>query len=113
LDSKEKQPIFHFGFGDQCLVISRFVISSTVTAIIICSQMFSVVTFQSDNSVQLVPTNWLSSTKKQCRWPVGPQKGISSIISKNKPPGKNWPFVTIKLLKETGEHNFITNFTYD
>ena len=66
--------------------------------------MFSVIKFESDGSIQLVPSSWLNSNKNVCKWPAGPNKNISSQISKCKAPEPWWTDLRVKIYKTCGKN---------
>ena len=64
------------------------------------SRQFSVVFFPSDNSVEVVPTNWLSADQKQCPFPLGKSKGLKKLQKNaNSVPDSAWPTWDVSLAK--------------
>jgi hypothetical protein len=65
--------------------------------------MFTVVKFTSDKSVQLVPTNWISQDKLQCKWPPLPNHKVTPLILKQADPLESWKKIPIKVYKSCGK----------
>lgn len=70
--------------------------------------MFSVVHFYEDNSVAVVPENWITTDigtrQTQCVWPN--EKNMTKIevlVKKGVLPGKNWKLYEIRVLKTYGK----------
>ncbi|OXA38002.1 uncharacterized protein LOC118435367 isoform X2 [Folsomia candida] len=71
--------------------------------------MFSVVKFKTDNSVQVVSSNWLSDDKKYCHWPPGPNSNPTAKIKKHEVPTSKWPKLEVKFWKATDNYNEARN----
>lgn len=68
-------------------------------------KMYSVVKFKSDNSVQLVPSSWISveEGRKRCRWPPGPSTNVTKLI-KDRKCDKSWPTLEASVFRSTGRY---------
>ena len=53
---------------------------------------YAVVFFPIDNSIEVVPSNWLSADQKKCPFPVILPKGFKATQKDfNSTPDRNWP----------------------
>jgi hypothetical protein len=73
------------------------------------SKPFTVVLFPCDNSVEAVPTKWISSDKKTCFWPNKSLK--STVLQKltgdpNSCPGEDWTNFSVTIIKEYGKYTY-------
>ena len=67
------------------------------------SQMFSVVKFIVDGSVQVVSTKWLSKNRNTCRWPPGPNPNVTAKAKKHELPSKSWLTYDVKVWQSCGK----------
>jgi hypothetical protein len=67
---------------------------------------FSVVSFPIDNSVEAVPTKWLSEDRQFCPWPkkAGNSVNFRKLLQdSSSSPGLNWEQFQINVIKEYGK----------
>jgi len=57
------------------------------------TNMFSIVEF--NDGIFAVPTVWLSTDKKSCKWPPYDERKIFKAVSKREEPDKNWKFLSV------------------
>lgn len=70
--------------------------------------MYAVVLFKLEQSVEVVPTSWITSTAKDmCVWP--PLKGINltRAVERRAPPEATWQMYEVEALRETGNYCMI------
>jgi hypothetical protein len=65
---------------------------------------FSIVEFESDCGVEVVPTLWLSEDFRHCKFPTPIPKGFSRIQSEESSvPEDNWTDYRVKLVGSFGK----------
>jgi len=65
---------------------------------------FVVVLFPSDNSVEVVPSKWLSEDQNTCAFPPSPPKGFRELQKNpDASPLSDWPAWNIEIKKAYGE----------
>jgi hypothetical protein len=67
---------------------------------------FSVVSFPIDNSVEAVPTKWLSEDRQFCPWPKKAGNSVhfrKLLQDSSSSPGLNWEQFQINVIKEYGK----------
>lgn len=70
---------------------------------------FVVVSFECDNSVEVVPKTWLSEDKKKCSYPKKIPTNFHNLRTNcNSTPGNNWNSFTIDVIKSYGKTDIIT-----
>ena len=63
--------------------------------------MYAVVKFVVENTVEVVPTNWLLS-ETLCLWPPQKTADVAKLIKKRMEPQSSWEYCAIKLLSQAG-----------
>ena len=66
-------------------------------------QMYSVVEFTEENSISVVPTNWLYDSKR-CYWPPTGTQYISKLVKQMCSPNEKWRKLVYKLKKKNSEY---------
>lgn len=65
---------------------------------------FSVVSFKKDNTVEAVPSAWITDDKISCHWPKKYPKNFKSIIQcSDSVPGGDWILYAVDVIKSYGE----------
>lgn len=75
-------------------------------------EMFYVVEF-SDESVDVVPANWIGDCGTWCYWPPLRDKSLENAIRQQKPPEQRWKKSTIKkIMRKCGNFFKILQMLY-
>lgn len=65
---------------------------------------FSVIKFTVENSVEAVPSTWLSDNNKSCFWPNKSVKNVKKLLADSRSlPGGDWDCFEVELIKEYGK----------
>ncbi len=60
--------------------------------------------FEKDNTVEAVPSTWISEDNLSCRWPKKYPKNFRSIVqSADTTPGIDWILYEVKVIKSYGK----------
>lgn len=60
--------------------------------------------FQIDDSVQVVPNNWITS-ESQCVWPLTTKSSkLSELIKKREIPKDDWKTMNVRILGRYGKY---------
>jgi hypothetical protein len=69
--------------------------------------LFTVVHFPLDNSVEAVPSKWISEDLKVCPWPKRKSASFDKVIrDPTSTPGPDWELYEIRIIKRYGRFNF-------
>lgn len=69
---------------------------------------FAVVSFQTDNSVEAVPSGWLAEDQKSCCWPdEKPANFLNLIRDPCSSPQIDWNFWEVEVVKFYGKYYLI------
>jgi hypothetical protein len=72
------------------------------------TDQFTVVHFSLDNSVEAVPSKWISADLKVCPWPKRKSASFDKVIrDPNSTPGPDWELYEIRIIKRYGKFNLI------
>lgn len=65
---------------------------------------FSVVSFKKDNTVEAVPSRWITEDHLSCYWPKKYPKNFKAILqSSESVPGKDWVLYEVEVVKSYGK----------
>jgi len=68
---------------------------------------FSIVEFTIDNSVEIVPSSWISENQQECKFPCPIPKGFLKVQSNiDSPTEENWTDYKISFVKRYGKSDF-------
>jgi hypothetical protein len=67
--------------------------------------LYSVVVFDRENSVELVPSSWLSNENRQCLYPKVSTLKLTVFIKSLEKPDITWPIYNCRCLKQCGNKN--------
>ena len=65
---------------------------------------FAVVTFVEDNSVDVVPRNWLADNDSTCFWPPYRAERFTTAVKKCEEPLGSWQKCSIRVLNSYGQY---------
>jgi hypothetical protein len=72
------------------------------------NNLFTVVHFPLDNSVEAVPSKWISEDLKVCPWPKRKSASFDKVIRDPiSTPGTDWELYEIRIIKRYGKFDFI------
>ena len=75
------------------------------------SNLYSVVEFEKDNDVAVVPFHWINRRKNECSWP--PKKyDVISLVKSCAEKDSNWTSHKIEVLGEYGKIKQIDKLTF-
>lgn len=65
---------------------------------------FSVVCFKKDNTVEAVPSQWITDDNLSCHWPKKYPKNFKSFVqTAESTPGTDWIIYEVQVIKGYGE----------
>lgn len=68
--------------------------------------MFIVVQFESDQSVEVVPIEWVKvdANGSMCAWPPVPANKVPDLVKTNCAPSSHWKQYAVNIKRKCGKH---------
>jgi len=70
------------------------------------AKTWTIVIFTDENTVEVVPTNWIQNNK--CYWPSPTSDKMISAIKNHDAPNDSWPSYSIRLVRNGTFGKYIT-----
>lgn len=67
--------------------------------------LYAIVEFSCDQTIEIIPTNWLKVGEKECLWPPYRYSQIGKEVQLRKEPELSWALEKIRVLGKAGMYS--------